>query len=104
MPNTVPESPETKDLSQRELWLLIRQDITRSHEDVLVELRRMNGSVKRHEIDLYGDPEHGVVGVKPKMEEFAAFCARAKVTIRVLAVLGTMLSTGVGTLIGLIIR
>jgi len=102
MSDRIPEPPETKGLTQRELLLLIQQDIARSHEDVMIELRRINGTVRVHNVEIYGSKEQSVAGLKPEMQDIKAFCSRMRTSMRVLAILGGFLLTAAGTAIGII--
>ncbi len=57
--------------------------------EVLIEVKKINGSVKRHEEELFGDEVHGTVGVVSR--------------VRVLEDLGLQLRTGIKVVIGLVV-
>ncbi len=56
--------------------------------EVLIEVKEINGSVKRHEEELFGDETHGTVGVVSR--------------VRVLEDLGLKLETGIKVVIGIV--
>lgn len=61
------ETIETKDLSQRELILRVY------HLQA-----EMNGSVKRLNGDVYGDPVHQIIGIKPCVQQHEKWIDRVR--------------------------
>lgn len=67
---------------------------------MILEQRTANGRCGRHEVDLYGDREHQVVGLKGTVQDLARYADRARVLIKVLV--GAVGVLGIANIVELI--
>lgn len=86
------ETIETSSWSDRDLML-------RTYYQVV----ETNGTVKRHEFELYGDPEHGIVGMKEQAALNTEYRTKLSAQWRVVAVMGGTVVTAIFTVLGIIL-
>lgn len=90
------ETVETQHMSARELLLQVHHDVV----EVRGELARLNGTVARHHLELFGDPVTGVPGLKPQVAETTAYLTSWRVGLRlIVGVIGLLGASTVGSLI-----
>jgi len=76
MPESRRETIETRDMSDRELML----DIYHQTAEIVGHLAVLNGTVARHDEEIYGNERRDVPGLKPCQQDIKEFIAALKTT------------------------
>ncbi len=62
-----------------------------------------NGTARNHDREIYGDPEHGLVGLKEQTATNTAYREQLKATVRVVWAIGGVSITAIFAILGILL-
>ena len=77
------ETVETSSMTDRQLLVDMSHQIT----EIAGNVQEINGSVKDHDDEIYGNPEKQIVGIKPQQVENTAYITSQRTVFKTASVI-----------------